>query len=659
MVAQTARKTSVRNLTLPLDWMFAPDPYFDENEETFRRWRQLTWVILPLGLLGLLQGLVGELGVRVSPFDQKIFPPMILYTVVVGYFLLFRPKLFTAAITAMLVGLSFFLLLRTTGVLFFAPPTLKVGYELAEPLLWSPLIYLFAFLIPKVRGGFVISAAFTLGFVLLMLLSLVFLPTPKSQEVVQFLILANLVNLIQLVLSMGLVRLQNAYSEANIKLNLLNKVAYVDSVTGLPNRSKLEEILESTLHQAAQQHKVALLFIDIDRFKLVNDTLGHQAGDQLLQAFAERLRASVRDEDMVARINGDEFVVIARLTDPASGVDMIVKRFSQSLKEPFEIRGQKHRITASIGGCLYPDNAENAETLLRHADSAMYKIKKSGKNGFSMFDKSDVQLERRQQLEKDLLSALEQGQFLLHYQPMYDLKTNRMVKLEALLRWKHPGLGFISPLEFIPIAEESGQITEIGNWVLQEACMQARRWQLHQKLMRISVNVSSLQFAQENFLATVTSALAGNNLPASALELEVTEGALMNQPNARDILNQLQTMGISIAIDDFGTGYSSLAYLRDLPVDTIKIDKSFVHHIFSGGQEVLFSKALISTIVALAKYLDLNIVAEGVETTLQHHALIDLGCHVGQGFLFSKPLPADSLEHIFSQTDAKTLASVV
>ncbi len=637
------------------------DPYFNENEATFKRWQQLTFIILPLGILGLFQGIIGEFGLRVSSFDLKIFPPMILYTFIVGGFLLFRPKLFTLSITAMLIGLSFFLILRTVGVLFFAPDSLKTGYELAEPLYWSPLIYIFSFLIPKVSGGRVISATFTLSFIILMILSLVYIPAPKNWEVVQFLFLANLVNTIQFVLSMRLVRLQESYSETKIKLKILDKVAYMDSLTGLPNRLKLQEILESTLKVAQHtKERLAVLFIDIDRFKLVNDTLGHGAGDTLLEQVATRLKTVIRDEDFVARISGDEFVLIIRHLDETLAAETLARRISESLSNPFELMGQFYKISVSIGGSLFPDDAQDANSLIRHADSAMYKIKKHGKNGFSMYEKSDLGLERRHMLEKDLRIALENQQFSLNYQPMYNLETEKVVKLEALLRWKHPQNGWISPADFIPIAEENGLIVPIGNWVLKEACTQARKWRLNQHAIRMSVNVSFLQFAHNNFLSKVIDALNENNLPGASLELELTESIVMGQPeDVKKTLHQLQSLGISIAIDDFGTGYSSLAYLRELPIDTVKIDRSFVHNLQVEGQDLIFSKALVETIVNLAKHLDLEVVAEGVETHPQRQMLKELGCHIGQGYLFAKPMPAEDMTKLFQdRTPNRTLARV-
>lgn len=619
------------------------------EENLMLRWRRLTLIIYPLGLLGLLLGCMGELHVQVSSFDLLIHPPMIALTSLMGIVLLLWPHTFSWVVSLMVPGISVFILVRVIGILFLAPPGLAVGYEMAEAIYWTPIIYIFAFLVPEVRGGRLVSIVFTTAFFLLTLIYIFFHPFQSASEATDLLIQVNLVNIVQLILSLGLVRLREQYSQAKLQLQFLDHTAHTDLVTGLPNRLSLQHILENALSIAQKNHEqLAILFIDIDRFKLINDTLGHSMGDLALETIATRLSEVLRDDDVVARISGDEFVVIIRKPDQPEAVKAIAERILARLSETFDLQGQNHSISASIGGSLFPDDAEDAETLIRHADSAMYKVKKRGKNGFEMYEKADAALERYAQLEKDLTIALENQQFFLTYQPMYNLQTGKLVKLEALLRWQHPIHGLISPAEFIPVAETSGLIIPLGSWVLEKACEQAKIWNLHQKAIRISINVSSLQFSHPGFFAVATQALKNHALPGTSLELEITESIVINQSeSAKEMLLKLQELGIYIAIDDFGTGYSSLAYLRDLAIDTIKIDRSFVSDLVSEGRDVLFSKALIETIIGLAKYLDLEIVAEGIETESQRTLLKHLGCHIGQGYLFSKPITAAEFDQFF------------
>ena len=427
-------------------------------------------------------------------------------------------------------------------------------------------------------------------------------------------------------------------------MSLLEKVAHTDSLTGLPNRAVLQKALERAMQDAkAKNQMLAVMFIDLDRFKLINDTLGHQSGDKLLELVSKRLISTVKKGDFVARISGDEFVIISRKVDRVQTVNLIAGRILAAFNEPFEISGQSLNVTVSIGSSIFPDDGTDAETLLRNADSAMYKVKKHGKNGVRAYEQSDISLEHHWQLEQDLRVALEQGQLSLYYQPMYDLQTGKLVKFESLLRWKHPQRGFISPAEFIPLAEESGQIVTLGAWVLEEACIQAMSWQRLGHHFKVSVNISLLQFSHPNFVLAVLNAVKESGLSGSYLELEITESVVMSQPNeVNKILNRLKEAGIQLAMDDFGTGYSSLAYLRDLPIDTVKIDQSFVKKL-DNSQEP-FSRALIETIIGLAKHLDLQVVAEGIETAEQCALLKQMGCHIGQGYYFSKPIPPQDLE---------------
>jgi diguanylate cyclase len=597
-----------------------------------------------------------------TPYDA-LYPVLFIGFIIAQIILAFRLGSLRTVILSLVSGAGLFFLGKLAYTLFFIPDALSAHKQIGESFYWIPVIYLLCFLIPGVRGGW-IATLFT-GFYLIISSSYAFASlgamSPERWGILFMLLQANSVNIVQLMLSFAFINLKARYTETKEQMEALEEVVHTDALTGLPNRLKLQGILNASLLQAkAKNELLAVLFIDIDRFKLINDTLGHSAGDALLGHVANRLREIIREGDLVARMSGDEFVVIAHNVDKVSTVRVIAQRILASLSAPFEVAGQTLSVTVSIGSSLFPDDADDADALLRHADSAMYKVKKQGKNGFEMYQKTDVTLERRWKLEKDLKAALEtQGepkQFLLNYQPMYDLQKGNLVKLEALLRWKHPQHGLISPAEFIPVAEESGLIVPLGTWVLEEACRQAKLWQARHKNFRISVNVSLLQFSHPGFFTAVINALQDSGLSGDYLELELTESIVMNQPSdVKQVLASLQDLSIRIAIDDFGTGYSSLAYLRDLPIDTVKIDRSFVRDLTEQGKDVTFSKALVETIVGLAKHLELEVVAEGVETEAQRNLLKQLGCHIGQGYFFAKPLAAEEFD-VYLQKLPKRLA---
>ena len=641
----------------------ASRPASPSHETLERKWQRVILLAMPFGMLSALLAIPLErLSSQWIPYDS-LYPVLFLGLVVAQLFLAFHAHSLKTVVLSLVSGASVFFLGKLAYSLFFVPDALSTHEQIGETFYWVPIIYLLCFLIPGVRGGR-IAAAFTVIYFLISggytLASLGGL-SPEKWGIFYTLLQTNSVNIVQLILSFAFINLKTRYTETKEQVEALEEVVHTDALTGLPNRLKLQQILNDSLPQAkAKRELLAVLFIDIDRFKLINDTLGHSAGDALLGHVASRLKEVIRDGDLVARISGDEFVVIAHDLDKVSTVRVIAGRILASLSAPFEVAGQTLSVTVSIGSSLFPDDAEDGDALLRHADSAMYKVKKQGKNGFELYQKSDVTLERRWKLEKDLKAALETQkepkQFLLNYQPMYDLQRGGLVKLEALLRWKHPQHGLISPAEFIPVAEESGLIVPLGTWVLEEACRQAKLWQTRHKNFRMSVNVSLLQFSHPGFFAAVINALKDSGLSGDYLELELTESIVMNQPtDVKQVLSSLQDLGIRIAIDDFGTGYSSLAYLRDLPIDTVKIDRSFVRDLTEQGKDMTFSKALVETIVGLAKHLELEVVAEGVETEAQRNLLRQLGCHIGQGYFFAKPLAAEEFD-VYLQKLPKRLA---
>ena len=416
-----------------------------------------------------------------------------------------------------------------------------------------------------------------------------------------------------------------------------------DSLTGLANRDAFIESLSGTLQQVrAGRDRFAVLALDLDRFKLINDSLGHGAGDTLLCEVARRLVTAVRPGDLVARMSGDEFLILARPVRDAEDAGAIASRIIQGLGKPLRLDSVEVLVSSSIGISLYPDDGDTPEQLLAHADEAMYAAKRRGGRTFERFVAGmNGYAQERLWLEAELHHALARGQFQLHYQPRVDVLSGQICSVEALLRWRHPSRGNISPRTFIPIAEETGLILPIGEWVLQEACRQARRWQLTGLPMRIAVNLSALQFRQRDLLHTIGAALSAHHAAPELLELEITESAVMSDAEASvAILEQLSRMGVVVAVDDFGTGYSNMSYLRRFPIDRLKIDSSFVSEMSDDPQSTLIVQAIIS----LAHSLRMKVVAEGVETPAQLERLAELGCDQYQGFLFGQPSPAAVIE---------------
>ncbi|MDU9407792.1 EAL domain-containing protein [Pseudomonas sp. zfem001] len=433
--------------------------------------------------------------------------------------------------------------------------------------------------------------------------------------------------------------LSSSLAKANAELTQL---ALHDGLTKLPNRLLLEDrINQNILKLQRNGGYFALLFMDLDGFKPVNDAFGHHVGDQLLVAVAQRLRAHLRANDSLARIGGDEFVLLAELRHPDDASN-VASHVVGLLSQPFEIDGHELRVSTSVGIALYPGDGIDQQELLINADAAMYHAKSLGKNGYSFFE-SSMNTNARQQLQllHDLRVALERGELRLHYQPKFASGSGRMLGAEALLRWQHPQQGLLAPVRFIGLAEKTGLIIPIGDWVLDEACRQMRLWyeQGHQD-WRVAVNLSALQFCHGELVETVRQTLARHALPANCLTLEITESTAMHDVSASQvILEQLAEMGVDIAIDDFGTGYSSLLYLKRLPANELKIDRGFVRDLEHDGDDM----AIVSAIVALGQALDLRIVAEGVETPEQQAFLTELGCDSLQGYLLGHPLPP---EHI-------------
>ncbi len=423
----------------------------------------------------------------------------------------------------------------------------------------------------------------------------------------------------------------------------IEHMAHHDALTGLPNRAALEIHLAAALAMARRNGtQVALLFIDLDNFKTINDSLGHHAGDLLLCEVADRLRSAIRESDQVARLGGDEFVVVVEGIKRSDAVAGVASKIIQAVGQPCLIEEQSLHTSPSIGISIFPDDGDSADVLMRNADTAMYYAKSSGRNNFQFFaEPMNTAANKRLHLESELWRALAENQLLLHYQPQVDLLSGRIVGVEALVRWNHPERGMISPADFIPVAEESGLILPIGHWVLLEACKQAKAWlDSGADMGDMAVNISAHQFKQPEFPASVRRILEETGLPPGRLELEITESAVMHSADSSvNVLVELKAMGVKLAIDDFGTGYSSLAYLRRFPIDRLKIDRSFVADL-EGDQD---AASLVSSIIALGQSLGLRLVAEGVETSGQADFLREKSCERVQGFHFFRPASAENV----------------
>jgi len=470
--------------------------------------------------------------------------------------------------------------------------------------------------------------------------------------------LSEAAGMLQLSLELSLLRVCECYEAERLRTDAqltrreeeLAFLATHDPLTGLPNRTLIVDRVEQMLARAARnQRPVAALFIDLDNFKSINDSLGHSVGDELLRAAAARLEGVVRHVDAVGRLGGDEFVVIAEELSLAAGPELVAERLLDALTQPFKLGDDGKTcltVTASIG--IAAGNRASAEELLRDADIAMYRAKWDGKNRYAVFETGmQDTVQRRMELDMDLRQALENGEFFLAYQPTFALSDMRPTGVEALIRWDHPQRGVVQPDAFIPVLEETGMITEVGGWVLREACRQAAAWRERGLEISMAVNVSARQLDTDEFVADIETALADSELDPGALTIEITETTLMrNIEETIRRLTAIKRLGVRIAIDDFGTGYSSLAHLQQFPVDALKIDRSFI----SGLRHNKEGETLIRTLVQLGKALSIETFAEGIEQQQELSLLMDEDCDHGQGFLFARPLDVSATEAFFLDT---------
>lgn len=424
----------------------------------------------------------------------------------------------------------------------------------------------------------------------------------------------------------------------------IRHMAYHDTLTGLPNRLLFNDRIEQAISRATRNKtRFALLFIDIDNFKVINDSMGHDAGDNLLTSLTLRIQQSLRRTDTIARLGGDEFAIILENIHLPEDVILVTKSLLGNLGKPLEIHQREVYVGASIGISVFPDDGEDFGSLLKHADIAMYRAKETGRNTFQFYaSEMSAAAMRRMELENSLRSAIELEQLVVFYQPKYDLKSREVLGMEALVRWDHPEKGIIPPDEFIPLAEETGLIVKLGEWVIKKSCHQLKIWQQAGfSISNLSINVSPRQFHEQDLAGLFQSVLTETGLDAHHIEIELTESTLVqNQLNAREVLRQLHAMGLRIAMDDFGTGYASLSYLKDFPIHTVKVDKSFIWGIPTDKQNM----AIVRAIIGLTAEMSLSVIAEGVETEEQIEFLKDIGCLQGQGYFWSKPVSAMEFE---------------
>lgn len=432
-------------------------------------------------------------------------------------------------------------------------------------------------------------------------------------------------------------------SEKKRSQDRLYKLAHNDNLTGLPNRILFRDRLKQTIAYANRQSRsVALLFIDLDRFKVINDSLGHPIGDRLLQMVAKTLLAAVREVDTVARFGGDEFTIILGNLEHSSDAELVATKILAALQKPFPIDGHELFALGSVGISFFPENGDDIDSLIKKADVAMYEAKAQGGDRYVIYDPAmDEHSHKRLLLENSLRKALVKNEFRLVYQPKVDIVTANITAMEALLRWEHPEFGLIKPDEFIPLAEETGLILAIGEWVLEHACRQNMDWQaMGMPTMRVAVNISGYQLQQPDFIERLEAVVSSTGMPFEYLELEITESVIMQNPDFTiQVLNEVQSRGIHISVDDFGTGYSSLAHLKRFSVNTLKIDKSFVRDVESSQTDA----AITTAIIAMGNSLNLRVIAEGVETEGQYNFLQDAMCDEIQGYLVSRPISADKV----------------
>lgn len=601
---------------------------------------------LPLPVIGSSQDLLQNAATSPEKSRSSLLLLQTLVTIVLCYQLLFSPE---AILAGDAQNVLILLLLLICGSLIVLPDRL-IGSQwfpgslvLLDTAITTGLIYLSGnassdfylayFLIILITSS---SRAYRAMFLFLSLVCMVYGIVLYQEFVETGQLLQHHLIRLPFLLIMGVFYTQSAQS--------MRQLANYDVLTGLPNRRRFLELVDQVLIQAVRtKRSLALLFLDLDSFKLINETLGHAAGDQVLQTVAARLRSTIQDGDVAARLGGDEFVVLARGASSADDAARLAQTILTVMDPALTISNQEIFVTTSIGIALYPQDGNEAGALIKHAEAALYRAKTQGSNRYQFYsEEMNDQASERFVLETSLRKAVDRQELLVYYQPQVDLATGQMVGVEALVRWRHPNLGLVSPAKFIPVAETAGLIISIDEWVLRTACRQVKAW--HNQglpLVRLSVNLSSRCFHQPNLVPMVTNALLETQLPPRYLELELTESCMMQDiDQAVKTLGELRALGLTVSLDDFGTGYSSLSYLRSFPIDTLKIDRVFIQGLTASPD----ADAIVTAILAMAHALKLKVIAEGVETEEQLAFLNKQGCDEVQGYLYSQPLPAEELQ---------------
>ena len=619
-------------------------------------WRRSLLVAMPFASVAFLIGIpLNTLSQQQTAFDQITFPLMAVGLVLLNLTLICFRHATNLVLLTIIVACPIFFLAKLSYILFASPPGLDIPAEMTEGFFWIPATYLLGLFTTNRYGTHRMPRLFVIAVLALSLayaLNGVAHHSPNWSAIFA-LVELNLANIVLLTLSQSFLGTKEHFTRATAQAEAMRQLAHADPLTGLHNRLGMQTALEHMVQVKHLEQPVGVVFLDLDGFKAINDTLGHNIGDEVLCEVAKRWQGFCRAHDLLGRWNGDEFVMLLGNTNGPNATH-IAHRLIAALEQPITLGDHTVQLSASAGVSSSPEDASTAHELLRHADSALHAVKRNGKNGVRKFSQDlDGAFEEHQQLERDLRKALEQHQFELAFQPIVHLETAAVFKVETLLRWRHPERGMVSPATFIPLAESSGFIVPLGEWILQTACFEAARWnqQGRGQAVRVAVNTSALQLAQPNFIGTVTLALARSGLPAHLLELEITEGVVLhNVTQVQETLHKLRELGISLAIDDFGTGYSSLRYLRDLPVSTIKVDRSFVNDLGQPRHESPFAFALFDAILSIARTLNLEVIAEGIETEAQLETLRGLGCTGGQGYYFARPEPAERIFERLSTT---------
>ena len=611
-------------------------------------WRFSILAALPVAICAYLVALwLEHPSGQYSIFDHISYVAISSIFAGLHFLLLTRRWSTTTTVMAVIVVVYLQFIGKLVFLLYFNPHPELTQAEFTETFFWIPCLFVLSAFIPGLnRGRVVVVLFFTLFAVICTAYVIPNWLAGRNFGIIYALIEMILANTTLLTLAHNFLGFRESFARTSARAETMERLAYEDNLTGLPNRLALDEELKHLICERSGGTKLAAAFVDIDGFKFVNDTRGHAVGDELLKQFALRLKSVRREHDIVFRISGDEFVVVFTNLSGEADILSAGERIRSVLAQPFEINGQLSRITASIGIALCPDQGSTVDGLLKHADSAMYTVKHSGKNDVALYKAArDELIEDRALLVSELQNAIRNNQLELYYQPIVDSATNRTIKAEALLRWRSPSHGNVPPSIFIALAEEHGLITQLGTYALETACAQVKQW-TQQGLddIVVSVNVSAYQLKDPNFAPLVQSLLLRTRTDPAKLELELTESAVIHALDQVTVtLQALRRLGVAVAVDDFGTGYSSLSYLEMLDFDTIKIDRSFASKLTCTRKSPQYSVAIIRAVLEIANTLDVKVIAEGIETREQLEIFRSLGCRILQGYYFGKPMPAAQL----------------